>query len=444
LTQEEVEMNDTMARFERHKEVLPQGVCSSHRNNPPLRIFERAKGAYLWDHEGRRYIDYHAAFAPMLLGHNDDDVNRAILAGFEKEYSLFGAGASPWEEQFARLVVESVPSVDKAVPVNSGSEATYLAVRVARAATGRDKIIIMQGGYNGWHNDVAYNLQDPWEQISSYVPGEPMPLLPFTSGMPSNQSDNTVVVQYNDLEAVDKAMKTGDVAGIILEPILQNIGVVKPKPGYLQGLRDLCDAHGCVLIFDEVKTGFRYAIGGYQSICGVTPDLCTFGKAVANGYPMGVVGGTERYVNYFLNPDPSKYVLVAGTFNGHFVGSLAGIATLTKLRDRADEIYGHIDALGARMEAGLAEIWTAKGVPFHTTRMRSAWSTYFMDHEPEHWGDIAQHHDTDLDMRYRQALIEAGVYFVPMPTKQCSISFAHTAEDIDETLEIMEKVVKAL
>ena len=437
-------MDDAMARFEKYKEVLPQGVCSSHRNNPPLRIFERAKGAYMWDHEGRRYIDFHAAFAPMLLGHNDDDVNQAILEGFEQGCSLFGAGVSPWEEQFARLVVESVPSVAKAVPVNSGSEATYLAIRVARASTGRDKVIIMQGGYNGWHNDVAFNLQNPWDDISSYVPGEPMPQLPFTNGMPANQRDNTVVVQYNDLEAVEKAMKTGEVAGIILEPILQNIGLVKPNPGYLKGLRDLCDTHGCVLIFDEVKTGFRYALGGYQSICGITPDLCTFGKAVANGYPMGVVGGTAEFVDYFLNPDPDKYVLVAGTYNGHFVGTLAAIATLTKLRDRGSEIYPHIDGLGARMEAGLTEIWGAKGVPFHITRQGSAWATYLMDREPENWGDIAQGHDAELDMRFRQAAIEAGVYVVPMPTKQWSASFAHTVEDIEKSLEIIAGVVKAL
>jgi len=440
----EVIVDSTSAQFAKHIEVLPNGVCSSHRNNPPVRIFVKAKGAYIWDSEDTRYTDYHAAFAPMLLGHNDDDVNGAILEGFKQNCSLFGTGASPWEEQFARLVVDSVPSVDKALLVNTGSEATYCAIRVARAATGRDKIIIIQGGYNGWHNDVAFNLQDPWERVSSYRSGEPMPLFPFTSGMPSNQKDNTIVVQFNDLEAVENVMKGGEIAGIILEPILQNIGVVKPGHGYLQGLRDLCNRYGCVLIFDEVKTGFRYALGGYQSICGVMPDLCTFGKAVANGYPLGVVGGRDEYMAYFLNPDPSKYVLVAGTFNGHFVGSLAGIATLQKLRGRADEIYGHIDSLGARMEAGLAEIWTAKGVPFHTTRQASVWSTYFMDHEPENWNDIAQHHDSDLDIRYRQKLVCAGVYFVPMPTKQCSISFAHTADDIDASLEIIEKVVKTL
>ncbi len=429
--------------FEKYKEVIPNGVCSSQRHNDP-RIFVKAKGAYIWDSEGKQYTDYHAAFAPMLLGHNDNDVNDAIMEGIRQNYSLFGSGASPWEEGFARLIVESVPGVDKALLVNTGSEATYFAIRVARSATKRDKIIIMQGGYNGWHNDVAFNLQDPWEKVSSYKKGEPMELFPFSSGIPSNQKENTAVVQYNDLEAVENLMKTGEIAGIICEPILQNIGIVKPEEGYLQGLRDLCDKYESVLIFDEVKTGFRYSIGGYQSICNVVPDLSTFGKAVANGYPLGVIGGKEEFMKYFSHSDKSKQVLVAGTFNGHFIGSIAGITTLTKLRDQGDEIYGHLDKLGSQMEAGLESIWSAKAVPFNTVRQGSVFTTYFMENAPKRWNDIAKNHDTDLDLAYRKKLVNAGLYFVPMPAKQCSISFAHTKKDIDNSLEIIERVVKEL
>ena len=271
-----------------------------------------------------------------------------------------------------------------------------------------------------------------------------MELLPFTSGMPSNQMQNTVAVQFNDLEAVENLMKTGEIAGIILEPVLQNIGVVKPEDGYLPGLRALSDRYGCVLIFDEVKTGFRHGIGGYQSICGVMPDLTTLAKAVANGFPLGIVAGPDKYMQYFLHEDPSKFVLVAGTYNGHFVGTLAGIAVLKKLRSREKEIYGHLEKLGAKMEEGLASIWTAKGIPFHTARLGSAYSTYFMDHEPKNWNDIARNHDMALDVAFRQRLVQSGVYYCPMPTKQCSISFAHTEEDIDDSLEIIESVVRQL
>lgn len=437
-------MDSTEAKFARHLEVLPHGVCSAQRNADPIRIFVRGKGAYIWDSEGKKYTDYHAAFAPILLGHNDDDVTQALIDGLRQEASLFGSGGSPWEEEFGRLIVESIPSAEKALVVNTGSEATYLALRVARAATGRDKIIVVQGGYNGWHNDVAFNLMDPWERVASYRKGHPMELLPFTSGMPSNQMQNTVAVQFNDLEAVENLMKTGEIAGIILEPVLQNIGVVKPEDGYLPGLRALSDRYGCVLIFDEVKTGFRHGIGGYQSICGVMPDLTTLAKAVANGFPLGIVAGPDKYMQYFLHEDPSKFVLVAGTYNGHFVGTLAGIAVLKKLRSREKEIYGHLEKLGAKMEEGLASIWTAKGIPFHTARLGSAYSTYFMDHEPKNWNDIARNHDMALDVAFRQRLVQSGVYYCPMPTKQCSISFAHTEEDIDDSLEIIESVVRQL
>ncbi len=436
-------MNITERQFDQYKKVIPNGVCSAQRISDP-RIFVKAKGAYLWDSEGNQFTDYHAAFAPMLLGHNDEDVNNAIIDGINKNYSLFGSGASPWEEEFARLIVENIQGVDKALLVNTGSEATFYAIRVARAATKRDKIIIMQGGYNGWHNDVAFNLQDPWEKVSSYKKGEPMELSPITAGMPSNQKENTVVVQFNDLEAVENLMETGEIAGIIVEPILQNIGTVKPKEGYLQGLRDLCDKYGCVLIFDEVKTGFRYSIGGYQSLCNVVPDLSTFGKAVANGYPLGVVGGKEEYMNYFSHQDESKFVLVAGTFNGHFIGSLAGIATLSKLKNREKEIYGYLDELGARMEAGISSIFSAKGVPLTIVRQGSVFTTYFMDKEPENWNDIAKNHDSSFDISFRKKLIKAGVYVVPMSAKQYSISFAHTKKDIDTSLEIIENVVKEL
>ncbi|MHA1585901.1 MAG: aminotransferase class III-fold pyridoxal phosphate-dependent enzyme, partial [Candidatus Heimdallarchaeota archaeon] len=194
----------------------------------------------------------------------------------------------------------------------------------------------------------------------------------------------------------------------------------------------------------EVKTGFRYSIGGYQSLCNVVPDLSTFGKAVANGYPLGVVGGKEEYMNYFSHQDESKFVLVAGTFNGHFIGSLAGIATLSKLKNREKEIYGYLDELGARMEAGISSIFSAKGVPLTIVRQGSVFTTYFMDKEPENWNDIAKNHDSSFDISFRKKLIKAGVYVVPMSAKQYSISFAHTKKDIDTSLEIIENVVKEL
>lgn len=430
--------------WEKHKEVIPGGVVSLNRVIDPMRVFVRAAGAYIWDHEGNQYIDYHAAFSPYLLGHGDPDVDQAVIEAVQSEASLIGAGTTPWEGELARLIVECVPTIDQVQITNTGSEATYFAVRLARAVTGRDEIIIMQGGYNGWYDDVAFNLMDPAPALAGDRPGGELALRPFSAGIPRSTFQNVHVVEFNDLAAIEGVVKGGTIAAVILEPILQNIGVVKPRPGYLEGLRDLCDRCGALLIFDEVKTGFRHALGGYQSLCGVRPDLCTFGKAVANGYPLGVIGGRQQYMSYFNHPDPAKKVLIAGTYNAHPVPAAAAIATIGKLRTRQQEIYGQLDRLGLKMEKGLTDLFSDRGYPTVVARQGSAFVVYFMDHLPESWSDIARHHDMARDLRYRQALIERGVFHFPMPTKQGSLSFAHTDADVDQTLAVTESILKNL
>ena len=231
---------DTVAAvWEQHKKVIPGGVVSLNRVIDPMRVFVKAEGAYLWDSDGMQYIDYHAAFSPYLLGHSDPDVDGAVIQAIKEGKSLIGAGTTPWEGELANLLVECIPTLDQVQITNTGSEATFFAVRVARAVTERDEVIIMQGGYNGWHNDVAFNLMDPLERIEGYQPGEELPLYPITAGMPASASQHVHVVQFNDLDAVENLIKTQNIACIILEPILQNIGVVKPNPGYLEGLRHL-------------------------------------------------------------------------------------------------------------------------------------------------------------------------------------------------------------
>jgi glutamate-1-semialdehyde 2,1-aminomutase len=209
-------------------------------------------------------------------------------------------------------------------------------------------------------------------------------------------------------------------------------------------IRQLCDTHGSLLIFDEVKTGFRHALAGYQSICGVRPDLTAFGKAVANGYPLGVIGGKKEFMDFFIHPDPQKRVLIAGTYNAHPTPVAAAIATLKMLRDREHEIYSHFETLGERMEKGLNDIFSAHGLTTTTVRQGSAFVTYFMDHAPQNWTDVVSNHDMELDQIYRNALIENKILQFPTATKQGSISFAHTIEDIDKTLERTEKVAATL
>ena len=429
---------------ERHKRTIPGGVMSINRIIDPMRVFARAKGAYLWDHQGNRYIDYHAAFSPHILGHGDDDIDGAVIDMVRSDASLIGAGTTPWEGEVAELFVECVPTVDQIQLTNSGSEADYFAFRLARAVTGRDQLLLMQGGFNGWPDDVAFNLMDSAETLGPHEPGEEYDLRPITAGIPKSVHQNVRVVEFNDLPAAEKALESGQIAAVMLEPILQNIGVVMPLPGYLEGLRELCDRHGALLIFDEVKTGFRHALGCYQSICGVRPDLSVFGKGVANGYPVGVLGGKREYMEYFNHPDPKQRVMIAGTYSAHPVAVAATISTLTKLKTREQEIYGKLDRLGAQMEAGLNELFARRNYPTTVVRQGSAFAVYFMDHAPENWRDIAFNNDSERDVAYRKALIESGVFHFPVTTKQGSISFAHTEDDISQTLEITERVLNQL
>ena len=430
--------------WERQKQTIPGGVMSLNRVIDPMRVFVRAKGAYLWDHEGRRYIDYHAAFAPYLLGHGDDDVDNAVVTSIRSSASLIGAGTTPWEGEIAELLVECVPGLEQVQLTNSGSEAAAYALRLARAATGRDNVLLMQGGYNGWMDYVAFNLMDPHGLLETDDPGESRQLRPITAGIPKAVHNTVRVVEFNDLGAAEAVLSNRDIAAIIVEPVLQNVGIVKPNEGYLQGLRELCDRYGTVLIFDEVKTGFRYCLGGYQALSGVTPDLSIFGKAVANGYPVGVVGGKREVMAYCHHEDPTKRVLIAGTYNAHPFTVASALATLNKLKDRGGEIYAKLESLGARMEQGLNDLFRTRNYPTTVVRQGSAFVVYFMEHAPQNWREIAASNDAARDVAYRRALIEEGVFHFPVTTKQGSISFAHSEQDIDHTLEITERVINRL
>lgn len=430
--------------LEKNEKYIPGGVVSLNRKSAPNICFESGLGSRAWDIDGREYIDYQAGFAAAFLGHNDPDVNAAVENSLKENTVLMGAGPTSLEGEFAALFCASVPTVDKIQITTTGSEATYHAIRIARAATGSDHVIIIQGGYNGWHNDVAANVISDLGDIGPRVsPGE-YPFDSLSAGIPRDHQSLVHVVNFNDLASVEHIVKNFPTACIILEPILQNIGVVKPLPGYLEGLRMLADLHGFLLIFDEVKTGFRHALGGYQSICGVVPDLSTFGKAVANGYPMGVIGGKAEYMDYFVHPSKDKRVLIAGTFNAHPLTTIAAIATLRKLSSPEYAVYEHVNMLGDLLESGMNDIFSHYDKPFFVARQNSAFCVYFMDHAPADYHDVATHHDFSYDKAYRLRLIEEGVFNFPLPIKQGSISFAHTVSDIEETLDKTKKVVSEI
>jgi glutamate-1-semialdehyde 2,1-aminomutase len=388
-------------------------------------------------------VDYHAGFAPYLLGHADPDVENAVRRALDDGWTLAGTGTTPWEGKVAELLCRCVPSLEKVQFTTTGSEATYHALRLSRAVTGREHIVVMQGGYNGWHDEVACNVMTPLSAIGPRVSRGEYPFVPMSAGMPPGIAERVHVLNFNDLNAVQWAFETYPVACLITEPILQNIGIVKPKPGYLQGLRDLCDRHGVVFVLDEVKTGFRHALSGYQSLAGVRPDLTIFGKAIANGYPLGAIGGKAEIMDRFDDPDPARRVLIAGTYNGHPVPMAAAIATMETLLLDGERIYAHLNYLAEIMEAGLNGHFARHGITATVARQGSAFCAYFMDHAPVDWHDIAENHDMERDLRYRRALIEKGVYHFPLPTKQGSISAAHSEDDLAFTVEATDAVLRA-
>jgi glutamate-1-semialdehyde 2,1-aminomutase len=429
--------------FEQNSRLIPGGCVSLNRRVEPNIAFAKGCGAYLWDVDGNRYIDYHAGFAPYLLGHAHPAVESAVKRALDEKWTLAGSGTTPWEGRAAELLCHCVPTLESVQFATTGSEATYHALRLSRAYTGKTDIVVMQGGYNGWHDEVACNVMTPLEQIGQRAERGEYPFVPMSAGMAPDVANHVHILNFNDLESLEWALQTYAVACVMTEPILQNIGIVKPHPGYLQGVRELCDRYGVVFVMDEVKTGFRHALGGYQSLAGVKPDLSIFGKAIANGYPLGAIGGKADIMALFDAPDVSKRVLIAGTYNGHPMTMAAAIGTMETLLENQAEIYGHLETLGAQMEMGLRELFQKYEITATVARQGSAFCAYFMDHAPRDWHDIAEHHAMSRDLYYRRALIAQGVYHFPLPTKQGSISAAHTADDVARTLQVTEEILQA-
>ncbi|HEY6977644.1 MAG TPA: aspartate aminotransferase family protein [Chitinophagaceae bacterium] len=415
------------------KKYIAGGVVSLNRKVDPPIIFESGKGSKIWDENGKEYIDYHAAFAPFLLGHNNDEINRKVINGIIQNKSLFGSSTNELEINLAKRLCNLIPSLELIQITNTGSEATAHAIRLARAYTGKDHIILMVGGYNGWHNDVARQVLPSLEEIGSRKsPGEYL-FFPASAGIPASMIELIHCVNFNDLESVEYIMKKYPVACVLTEPVLQNVGVVLPKAGYLQGLFNLCEQYSTVCIFDEVKTGFRSALGGYQSIANVKPHLSVFGKAIANGYPIGVIGGKREIMELFDAKDAAKRVLIAGTYNAHPINTIAAIATIDILQN--PEVYRQISYVSRLLYEGLESLFAEKGIPAVVARNESAYCVYFCDKAPLDAHDILIHHDFEFDLRLRRLLIDEGIYQIPIACKQNSISYAHSEEDIYKTLQ---------
>ena len=410
--------------------VIPGGVNSGQRRVPGLEdlVVTATSGATFTDAEGRTYTDYHAAFGPPLLGHNDPDVDAAVAAT-ARSVGLMGVGVTPVEIELAERLCELVPSVERVLLTETGSEATFHAIRVARAATGRRYVIKFQGCYHGWHDAVAMNVISLPENVGRHDP--------LSKGVLPEVTEATIVCRFNDADDVERALTEHDVAAIILEPIPHNIGAVLPAEGFLERLRELATKHGTVLIFDEVITGFRHALGGYQSIAGVTPDLTTLGKAMGNGWPISALGGSAELMDMF-STTPGRPAFFAGTFNGHPPTAAAALATIEKLQ--REPVHEHVFRLGERTRAGLAALYARLGVTAVVSGYGSVFLTYFLDGPVRSYDDLLAN-DVDLFVGYRRELMKERIFELPLNLKRSHFSYAHTDADVDRLLEATEVAV---
>jgi len=410
--------------------VIPGGVNSGQRRVAGLEdlVVTATSGATFTDAEGRTYTDYHAAFGPPLLGHNDPDVDGAVAAA-ARSVGLMGVGVTPIEIELAEQLCELVPSVERVLLTETGSEATFHAIRVARAATGRRHVIKFQGCYHGWHDAVAMNVISLPENVGRHDP--------LSKGVLPEVTEATIVCRFNDAEEVERALIDHDVAAIILEPIPHNIGAVLPEDGFLERLRELATKHGTVLIFDEVITGFRHTLGGFQSIAGVTPDLTTLGKAMGNGWPISALGGKAELMDLF-STTPGRPAFFAGTFNGHPPTAAAALATIDKLR--REPVHEHVFRLGERARRALDELYRRLGIPAVVSGYGSVFLAYFLEGPVRNYDDLLRN-DVDLFVGYRRELMKDGIFELPLNLKRSHFSYAHTDEDVDRLLEATEAAV---
>jgi glutamate-1-semialdehyde 2,1-aminomutase len=409
--------------FQRALQHMPGGV------NSPVRAFKsvggepfftaRADGAYLWDVEGKRYIDYVGSWGPMIVGHNHPKVREAVERAARDGLS-FGTPC-PAEVVMAETIVRLVPSVEMVRMVNSGTEATMSAIRLARGATGRSKIVKFEGCYHG-HGD-SFLVKAGSGALTFGVPTSP--------GVPKANADLTLTLPYNDLAAAQTlfAEHGADIAGLIIEPVAGNMNCIPPKDGYLQGLRDLCTRHGVLLIFDEVMTGFRVALGGAQAHYGVKPDLTTFGKIIGGGMPVGAYGGRRDLMEQIA---PAGPIYQAGTLSGNPVAMAAGLAMLELI-----QTPGFYDTLAARtrlLTDGLQAVADGEGVPFSTNRVGGMFGLFFTHEKVDSY---AQATAADIAMfnRFFHGMLERGIYLAPSAFEAGFLSSAHSDEDIAATLE---------
>ncbi len=421
------------ALFQRAQQRIPGGV------NSPVRAFrsvgrnpifiKKALGSKLWDVDGNEYIDYVGSWGPMILGH----AHPIILDAIQKAASdgtSFGA-ATEREVEMAELLCSIMPSVEMVRMVNSGTEATMSAIRLARAYTGKEKIIKFEGCYHG-HAD-SFLIKAGSGAMTFGVPDSP--------GVPNSIASATLIARYNDLFSVEKLFSDfrGQIAGIIVEPVVGNMGCIPPQKGFLEGLQKLCTQHKALFIVDEVMTGFRVALGGAQQLFGITPDITTLGKIIGGGLPIGAYGGKKEIMQMVA---PSGPMYQAGTFSGNPLAMAAGIAMLSMLKTDPS-IYTTLEKRSAQLENGIAEIGKRLQLPLSQNRVGSMFTLFFTSETVKDY-ESAKTSDTSRFGKYFNEMLNRWIYLAPSQFEAAFMSIAHSESDIDRTLTVAEESLKCV
>jgi glutamate-1-semialdehyde 2,1-aminomutase len=426
------EQNDRSAQlFARALELMPGGV------NSPVRAFRgvggtprfirEASGATMTDVDGRTYIDYVCSWGPLILGHADPEVIDALTEALARGTS-YGA-PNELEVELAEEIVDAVPSIEMVRMVNSGTEATMSAIRLARGVTGRDKLIKFEGSYHGHGDSLLVKAGSGVATLG----------LPDSPGVPASLAQNTISVPFNDAESLAEVFQQHtNIAAVIIEPIVGNMGCVPPQEGYLKAVREVTSKHGALLIFDEVMTGFRVARGGAQELYGVMPDITTLGKIIGGGLPVGAYGGSKDLMR---NIAPAGPIYQAGTLSGNPLAMIAGLVTLRRLRDKS--IYEQLEDMTALLCDGVSSAAVGAGIKTITNRVGSMWTTFFTDQPVIDWTTANKSH-REFFGKFFHAMLNEGIYFAPSQFEAAFVSTAHTNEIIGLTIEAATKAFASL
>ncbi len=426
MTKPQPDKNKSSVLFERAQKLMPGGVNSPVRafrgvGGTPLFI-KSAKGPFLTDVDGRRYIDYVGSWGPMILGHADEEIVAALQEAASKGTS-FGT-PNELEVELAEEIIAAVPSIESVRMVNSGTEATMSAIRLARGITGRDKLVKFEGCYHGHADSLLVKAGSGVATLG----------LPDSPGVPPALAEQTITVPFNDKAALEAAFQQhGDIAAVIIEPVAGNMGVVAPEDGFLESTRELTQRFDALLIFDEVMTGFRVARGGAQERYRIKPDITCLGKIIGGGLPVGACGGSSELMKEIA---PSGPIYQAGTLSGNPLAMTAGLLTLRRLKD--ETLYETLERQTDRLYKGLAKAASAAGINTTTNRVASMWTTFFTSACVTNWA-TANTSDRSLYGRFFHAMLDQGVYLAPSQFEAAFVGLTHTDDVIDETIEAAQK-----